>query len=134
MVKMVKHFKMDTLIKVINLVIKHDCTMSLHLKDAFTCTNASKSSQVPSVFYRSESLWIQSSMFLSNPSSKSIYQNLAAVVVYLCVQNIRRVSYLDDWLIVNSTQENLFLNREKVLDLLLYLGFIINRKKYQFPS
>lgn len=44
------------------------------------------------------------------------------VAASLRVQNIRLVAYLDDWLIVNSSQEKLLLDREKVLNLLLHLG------------
>lgn len=45
--------------------------------------------------------------------------------------NIRLVAYPDDWLIVNSSQEKLLLDRERVFNLLLHLGFIINKTTSQ---
>lgn len=44
------------------------------------------------------------------------------------------MAYLDDWLIVNLSQENVLLDREKVPNLLLHLRFKINKTKSQLIS
>ena len=45
------------------------------------------------------------------------------------MQNVRLASYLDDWLVVNVLKKMLLSDREKTLNLLVQLGFIINLKK-----
>ncbi|KAK3097899.1 hypothetical protein FSP39_014269 [Pinctada imbricata] len=48
---------------------------------------------------------------------------------YLHTQNIRIVAYLDDLLILNQSKQNLILDRNRCIDLLVSLGFIINLEK-----
>ena len=42
---------------------------------------------------------------------------------------MRLASYLDDWLIVNAIKKMLLLDRERLLNLLHKLGFLVNWKK-----
>ncbi|VDH92094.1 Hypothetical predicted protein [Mytilus galloprovincialis] len=51
------------------------------------------------------------------------------VAAHLRIQNTRLATYLDDWLLVNSKEKMLILDREKPLSHLIKLRFIINLKK-----
>ncbi|KAK3093866.1 hypothetical protein FSP39_021232 [Pinctada imbricata] len=48
---------------------------------------------------------------------------------YLHTQNIRIVAYLDDLFLLNQSKQNLILDRNRCIDLLVSLGFIINLEK-----
>ncbi|CAC5377945.1 unnamed protein product [Mytilus coruscus] len=54
---------------------------------------------------------------------------VSVVAAYLRAQNLRMVVYLDDWIIVNQDQNQLILDREKCLNLIVSLGFIVNKEK-----
>jgi hypothetical protein len=43
--------------------------------------------------------------------------------------NIRLAAYLDDWFVVNQNKQMLMEDREKTLNLLINLGFIVNLEK-----
>ena len=51
------------------------------------------------------------------------------IAAHLRAQNIRLASYLDDWLALNQLKRLLLQDREKCLNLLVALGFIINKEK-----
>lgn len=54
---------------------------------------------------------------------------VSVVADYLRTRNICLVVYLDDWLVVNQCKENFIQDREICLNLLVSLGFIINKMK-----
>jgi hypothetical protein len=43
--------------------------------------------------------------------------------------NIRLAAYLDDWFVVNQNKQMLMEDREKTLNLLINLGFIVKLEK-----
>jgi hypothetical protein len=51
------------------------------------------------------------------------------VAAHLRAQNIRLAAYLDDWFVVNQNKQMLIEDREKTLNLLINLGFIVNLEK-----
>ena len=48
------------------------------------------------------------------------------VAAHLRAPNIRLAAYLDDWFVVNQNKQMLIEDREKTLNLLINLGFIVN--------
>jgi hypothetical protein len=51
------------------------------------------------------------------------------VAAHLRAQNIRLAAYLDDWFVVSQNKQMLIEDREKTLNLLINLGFIVNLEK-----
>jgi hypothetical protein len=51
------------------------------------------------------------------------------VAPHLRTPNIRLVAYQDDWFVVNQNKQMLMENREKTLNLIINLGFIVNLEK-----
>jgi hypothetical protein len=63
-------------------------------------------------------------------SAPRVFTKIVSVVAaILRAQSIRVAIYLDDWLVVNQNKQHLILDREKCLNLLVSLGFIINNQK-----
>lgn len=63
-------------------------------------------------------------------SAPRVFTKMVSVVAdYLRTRNICLVVYLDDWLVVNQCKENFIQDREICLNLLVSLGFIINKMK-----
>ncbi|CAC5376712.1 unnamed protein product [Mytilus coruscus] len=54
---------------------------------------------------------------------------VTVIAAHLRIQNVRLATYLDDWLLVNMQKYSLVLDREKTLNLLTRLGFIVNLEK-----
>ena len=54
---------------------------------------------------------------------------VAVVAAHLRQQNVRLASYLDDWLALNRIRKFLVQDRQKCLNLLTSLGFIVNAEK-----
>jgi hypothetical protein len=53
----------------------------------------------------------------------------SVVAAHLRAPNIRLAAYLDDWFVVNQNKQMLMEDREKTLNLLINLGFIVNLEK-----
>ena len=51
------------------------------------------------------------------------------LAAHLRAQNIRLAAYLDDWFVVNQNKQMLIEDREKTLNLLINLSFIVNLEK-----
>jgi hypothetical protein len=53
----------------------------------------------------------------------------SVIATHVRAPNIRLTAYLDDWFIVNQNKQMLMEDREKTLNLLINLGFIVNLEK-----
>ncbi|VDI40432.1 Hypothetical predicted protein [Mytilus galloprovincialis] len=63
-------------------------------------------------------------------SAPRIFTKVCSVVAaHLRAQNIRLATYLDDWFLINQTKKMLISDREKTLNLLTNLGFVVNLEK-----
>jgi ribonuclease HI len=125
-----KHFKMDTLAKVINLVRPRDWAVSIDLSDAYL--------HIP--IYRKhrkflrfcfQGICYQWKVMCFGPSvAPRVFTKLVSVVAaYLRTLNIRLSVYLDDWMSLNQVKQKLIQDRDKCLNLLISLGFIVNNEK-----
>ena len=129
-----RHFKMDTLAKVLNLVHENDWAVSLDLKDAYFHIPVHPSHQKYLRFCILGQCFQFQAMCFGPTQAPRVFTKVVSVVhvaAHLRMHNIRLVAYLDDWLVVNKIKHQLIQDREKVLNLLTHLGFIINVKKSQ---
>ncbi len=63
-------------------------------------------------------------------SSPRVFTKIVTVLAaHFRVHNVRLATYLDDWFVVDQNKQMLLVDREKVLNLLLNMGFIINLEK-----
>ena len=125
-----KHFKMDTLQKVINLVKKGDWAISIDLTDAYLHIPIHVSHRKFLRFHIKGQSYQWKAMCFGPTSAPRVYTKIMSVVMaYLHLQNIRIVAYLDDLLILNQSKTDLQKDRKKCINLLLSLGFIINVEK-----
>ena len=125
-----KHFKMDTLQKVINLVKKGDWAISIDLTDAYLHIPVHVSHRKFLRFHIKGQSYQWKAMCVGPTSAPRVYTKIMSVVMaYLHLQNIRIVAYLDDLLILNQSKTDLQKDRKKCINLLLSLGFIINVEK-----
>ena len=130
------HFKMDTMTKVLNLVKPKDWAISLDLSDAYLHIPIFPKHRKFLRFCIAGKCYQWKSLCFGPTSAPRVFTKIIAVVAaHLRAQNIRLASYLDDWLILNQIKHLLFQDREKCLNLLTSLGFIINKEKSNlFPK
>ena len=127
-----QHFKMDSLHSVLNMVQKGDWAISLDLKDAYFHIPCHRDHKKFLRFCINKQCFQFKVLCFGPTSAPRVFTKVCAVVVaHLRTQNIRLAAYLDDWFVVNQNQKNLLTDREKSLNLLKSLGFIINLQKSQ---
>ena len=125
-----KHFKMDTLAKVLNLVIAGDWAVSIDLTDAYLHIPIFPKHRQYLRFCLMGQCYQWKALCFGPTSAPRVYTKVLSVVMgHLHTQNIRIVAYLDDLLILNQSREKLAADRETTINLLVSLGFIINAEK-----
>ena len=125
-----QHFKMDTLNRVLNLVKPNDRAISIDLTDAYLHIPIFSKHQKFLRFCVENHCYQWKTMCFGPTSAPRVFTKMVSVVAaYLRTHNVRLAVYLDDWLIVNQSKEGLLQDREKCLNLLVSLGFIINKEK-----
>ena len=125
-----QHFKMDTLAKVLNLVKPGDYAISFDLKDAYLHIPIHETNKKFLRFCINQKCYQFTTLCFGPTQAPRVFTKIITVVAaYLRMQNVRLASYLDDWLVVNIMRKMLLSDREKTLNLLVQLGFIINLKK-----
>ena len=125
-----KHFKMDSLNSVLNLVKKGDWALSLDLKDAYFHIPIHPSHKQYLRFCVNNQCYQFRVLCFGPTSAPRVFTKVCAIVAaHLRAQNIRLAAYLDDWFVVNQNKGKLVADREKAINLLIKLGFIINVEK-----
>ena len=125
-----KHFKMDTLAKVLNLVIPGDWAVSIDLTDAYLHIPIFPKHRQYLRFCLMGQFYQWKALCFGPTSAPRVYTKVLSVVMgHLHTQNIRIVAYLDDLLILNQSRVKLAVDRETIINLLVSLGFIINADK-----
>lgn len=125
-----QHFKMDTLTKVLNLVKPQDWALSLDLKDAYLHIPVHKTHRKFLRFCIQGKCYQFVALCFGPSQAPRVFTKIVTVVAaHLRIQNIRLATYLDDWLLVNAQEKMLISDREKTLNLLIKLGFIVNLQK-----
>ena len=131
-----KHFKMDTLSKVINLLIPKDSAITIDLSDAYLHIPIFHGHRKYLGFCFKNQCYQWKVMCFGPTSAPRVFTKLVSVVAaYLRIQNVRLAVYLDGWLNLNQNKCSLLQDRELCLNLLVSLGFMINLKKSNlYPS
>ncbi|XP_071133050.1 uncharacterized protein [Mytilus edulis] len=125
-----KHFKMDSLTKVLNIVKPGDWAITLDLSDAYLHVPIFPSHCQYLRFYLQNQAFQFKALCFGPTSAPRVFTKIVSVVAaYLRTKNIRLVVYLDDWLIINQQKAHLCLDRAECLNLLVSLGFIVNKEK-----
>lgn len=125
-----EHFKMDTLAKVLNLVNPNMWAISLDLKDAYLHIPIHKKHRKFLRFCINNKCYQFTAMCFGPTQAPRAFTKITSVVTaYLRMQNQTLASYLDDWLMLNRLVERLLEERDRTLNLLIDLGFIINLDK-----
>ena len=124
------HFKMDTFVKVLNLVKPKDWAISLDLSDAYLHIPTFVKNRKFLRFCINKKCYQFNSLCFGPICAPRVYSKIIAVIAaHLREQNIRLTSYVDDWLVLNQIKALLLQDREKCLSLLSSLGFIVNTVK-----
>lgn len=124
------HFKMDTFVKVLNLVKPKDWAISLDLSDAYLHIPIFVKHRKFLRFCINKKCYQFKSLCFGPTCAPRVFSKIIAVIAaHLREQNIRLTSYLDDWLVLNQIKALLLQDREKCLSLLSSLGFIVNTEK-----
>ncbi|MCG8045731.1 MAG: hypothetical protein JAY66_08610 [Candidatus Thiodiazotropha taylori] len=125
-----QHFKMDSLSRVINLVQKGDWAISLDLKDAYMHIPIFGPHKRFLRFCIKGKCYQFTCLCFGPTVAPRVFTKVIAVVAgHLRMQNVRLAVYLDDWFLVNLIKMHLLIDREKALNLLSKLGFLINLEK-----
>ena len=125
-----EHFKMDTLSKVLNLVKKGDWAITVDLRDAYFHIPIFQRHRKFLRFCIQGRAYQYRALAFGPKTSPRVFTKVVSVVAaHLRMQSIRLAVYLDDWLALNAIRRLLLQDREKILNLLSQLGFLINVEK-----
>lgn len=125
-----KHFKMETLAKVINMVKPNDWAISLDLSDAYLHILFFPKHRKFLRFCVKGICYQWKVLCFGPKSAPRVFTKMTAVVAaHLRSQNIRLTTYLDDWFALNQLRKMLVQDRDTCLCLLVALGFIVNLEK-----
>ena len=130
------HFKMEGMKNVTDPLCPGDYMMKIHLKEAYWHVPINPFSQKFLRFCRQKSLYkITVLAFWVGPGPRIFTKLLKVPLTTLMRLMIIIVTYLDDFLIIGKTIEEVLQARDSSLVLLLQLGFTINWEKYMLePS
>lgn len=127
-----EHFKMDTLTKVINMVQIGDYAISLDLQDAYLHIPIHESHKMYLRFCLKKGgpcYQFKCLCFGPKPAPRCFTKIVTVIAAHLRAQNIRLAVYLDDWFALNQRMNLLLIDRNAILNLLINLGFLVNREK-----
>ena len=95
-----------------------------------THTNIFKTPEVSQILCRKPLLSMESHVLRTNFSTTCFTKMVSVIAAYLRTHSVRLAVHLDDWLFVNRSKERLLQDREKCLNSLVSLVFIINKEKF----
>ncbi|PIK47829.1 reverse transcriptase [Apostichopus japonicus] len=122
-----KHFRMETLNIILPLLRKGMWAATVDLRDAYLHILVHKDHRRFLTFRYAEQDTDASGLW---PAVRARYrENSGAVVSYLRRRGVTLYVYLDDWLVVGSSQSEAADNVHKTLHTLRELGWIVNEKK-----
>ena len=125
-----KHFKMDTMTKILQLVEKGDWSITLNLSHAYFHLKIFKPHWKYLRFsFQGKTYQFRALNFGPTVAPRVFTKVTSVVAAHLRKQSICLATYLDDWLVLNQIRRMLWQDRFIVLSLLFRLGFIINKEK-----
>ena len=127
-----QHFKMDCMKKFINLAKKGDWAISIDLQDAYFHISLHKNHWKYLRFCIQGKAWQFKALPFRPKSSPRTFTKVVSVVAgFLRMQNQRFAVYLDDWFLLNAIKSSLLIDRDRTLNLLARLGFLVKKEKSQ---
>ena len=125
-----KHFKMEGLHLLKEILEQDDYLCELYLKDTYFFVALNKQSRKYVRFEWEVSLYeFLCLCFELGPTPKLFKKLIKLPVSIICNLYIRIIVYLDGFVILGKTLEETILSRDTVIYLLQNLGFVINLKK-----
>ena len=130
-----KHFKMDTMTKILQLVEKGDWSITLDLSHAYFHLKIFKPHRKYLRFsFQGKTYQFRALNFGPTVAPRVFIKVTSVVAAHLRKQSILLATYLDDWLVLNQIRRMLWQDRFIVVSLLFRLGFIINKEKSKVSS
>ena len=124
------HFQMESIHCLKSLLQKGDYMTTLDLKDAYLSVPVHKDSQkVLQFLWRDKCYAFQGLCFGLNTAPRIFTKLLKPVAAFLRKRGVRMILYLDDFLILGSTYQEVQSHTALAVSLLESLGFTINREK-----
>ena len=124
------HFQMENISCLKSLLRKNDFMTTLDLKDAYLSVPVHKDSQKLLQFlWRNKCYAFQGLCFGLNTAPRVFTKLLKPVAAYLRKRGVRMILYLDDFLILGSSYQEVQSHTAMAVTLLENLGFTINREK-----
>ena len=125
-----RHFKMEGIHMLKDLLQKGDYMCKLDLQDAYFCIPvAPKDRKYLRFRWKNKILEFVATAFGLAPAPRRFTKLLKPVVGLLRRLGLRLIIYLDDMLIIANSKEKLIQDRDTTLFLLQNLGFVINWNK-----
>ena len=126
----IQHFKMENILCLRDLLKRGDFMVKLDLKDAYlTIPIHANHRRLLRFMCRGKAYQFCSLPFGLATAPRVFTKVMKPALSALRAQGIRLISYLDDMLIMSSTQSEARIHLEKSITLLERLGFLINWKK-----
>ena len=123
---------MNCMKKVINLAKKGDWAILIDLQDAYFHISLHKNHRKYLLFCIQGKAWQFKALPFGPKSSPRTFTKVVSVVAgFLRMQNQRLAVYLNDWFLLNAIKSRLLIDRDRTLNLLARLGFLVNKEKSQ---
>ena len=127
-----KHFKMEGMHLIKDLLQEHDFLIKVDLKDAYFGIPLDKSSRKYIRFQWKENLYEFLCLCFDLGPTPLIFTKLLKIPIALSRRiNVRKMIFLDDMLAMAQTLKEILQAKETLIFLLQNLGFVINLKKSQ---
>ncbi|KAM4748709.1 uncharacterized protein WCC33_006088 [Rhinophrynus dorsalis] len=125
-----RHFKMEGIHCLRDLLLPSDWMVKIDLKDAYLTVPMAPTSQTFLRFFWNGQIWQFTCLPFGLSSAPWCFTKLLKPVVhFLRSRGVRMIIYLDDMLIMSQDKERLLSHTELTLRLLTSLGFLINWDK-----
>ena len=124
------HFQMENISCLKSVLQRGDYMTTLYLKDAYLSVPIHRDSQKFLQFlWRNKCYAFQGLCFGLNTAPRVFTKLLKPIAAYLCKRDVRMILYLDDFLILGSSYQEVQRNTIMAVTLLDNLGFTVNREK-----
>ena len=123
-------FHMETVQSVLRSVRRNDWMISIDLKDAYLQVPMHPQSRRFLRFMEGGKAWQFKALCFGLTTAPQVFTRVMAPVAFILHQiGIRIMRYLDDWLVLASSLEEVIWARDFILELCVQMGIIVNLNK-----